>query len=202
MERLVLVCLPASFPLGERLIDALDPIRKEKALRHVKEEDQLRSALAGLLIRRYVGEETIVFNPHGKPSIPGRNSFNVSHGGDYVGIYLAEEEAGLDIEPVSRCSLQIALAAFTEEERKLVKDQRSFAEAWTRKEAISKCLGRGIESPRTTGVTPLDDGRYLYEGETYRVMSLFHDGHEIAMAKRGDGPFPGLEVISPESLLK
>ncbi len=204
MERFLLVSLQASFPYGEALIEALDPVRKEKALRYVKEEDQLRSALAGLLIRRYVGKGEILFGPHGKPYIPGRPFFSVSHGGDYVGILVSDErEVGFDVEAVERCSLSIALAALTPDERKSVHDKESFALAWTLKEAIAKCSGEGIVSPREVGVIPMGDNFYSYQGKKYCCDGYVHDGHAFALARMDQtGPFPKVELLMPTDLLK
>ena len=72
--------------------------RKEKALRYRKEEDQVRSAVASLLMGT-VGElDSLQIAPGGKPFFSDGPFFNVSHGGEFIGIYVADAPVGLDIE--------------------------------------------------------------------------------------------------------
>lgn len=201
MERLILVRLSEAMPLKDSLLASLSGKRKEKALRYVREKDQVRSAVGSLLIRKYVGDGELILGPKGKPSLPGETQFNLSHSGDFVGLYVSEEPVGLDIEEIDRCDLSIVRGAFTPEEALSIHDQESFALAWTRKEAVTKCLGSGIENPTRLGLVALDDGSYQYQGTVYWARSLTIDGHVATMAKATDSRFPEAEFVRTSSLL-
>lgn len=184
------------------LLSTLDEPAKEKALRYRQSSDQVRSALASRLVREKVGEGTIVLGPQGKPSIPGQAPYNISHSFDWVGVCVHDEEVGFDVEQIARCDLSIAKAAFTPEERRFIKDQTSFAQSWTRKEAVAKCLGRGLEQPRSVGATKLGEGIYLYHDDVFYTKEWLNDGYSFTVASRK--PIEEIEVfiVGPDELLR
>ena len=202
MVNVYLVRLSDAIPLREALIDALLGPRKDKALRFLREEDQVRSALGSLLIRHYAGEGDVLLLPKEKPYIENGKPFNLSHAGDYVGIAISDEDVGLDIEDIQRCDVKIASVAFTLEEAKSVSDKESFAYAWTRKEAVAKCLGDGIWRPRESGLKLIENDKYEYEGKTYFVQSQKLTGHIVTVATKKKMPPFVLEIISASKLVK
>ena len=183
MDRLLVVRLSEALPLKEKLLSVVAEPRKEKAMRYVKEADQVRSLVGSCLIERYVGVGRIVLQPHGKPFMPGGPEFSLSHAGDFIGIYISDDVVGLDIESISRCELSLIPAAFTQEEANTITDQATFAFAWTRKEAVTKCLGRGIESPAKNGLSLIRDGIYAYQAQEYAVKSFLFEDHAFALAR-------------------
>ena len=202
MSKVVLMKVDESLPLKEQLFASLDSLSQEKALRYLREEDQVRSALASLFIRKEVGEGLIEKGPYGKPFITGKPFFNISHSYNWVGICVDNEEIGFDIELISRCDLSIAKAAFTKEEQSLIHDQESFAQAWTRKEAIAKCLGRGIEKPSLVGALFLQEHLYSYKEETYYLHEWLEGGYAFCVAKKTPGDAPVPIVIKLSDLLR
>ncbi len=201
MTKVYLVRLSQALSLREALLDSLSGSRKEKALRFLREEDQVRSALGSLLIRRYAGTGDVLVGPKGKPYLERGSFFNLSHAGDFVGIAIADEEVGFDVEDVSRCDLKIVRAAFTAEEANAIHDKMSFAYAWTRKEAVAKCLGDGIWRPRESGLHDLGDGRYEYEDKAYFTRSQELDGHVLTIATQKEAPELLPEIVSASELL-
>ena len=201
MERLLLVRLDDALPLRGHLLDALEAKERERAVRYRREEDQTRFALGRLLISRFVGIGPLEFGDKGKPRLAGKDPFSLSHAGNFVGLYVGETEVGLDVEEISRCHMDIVSGAFTKEEAALVHDQESFAYAWTRKEAVTKCLGSGISHPSELGLSENGEGVYRYLNELYRVSSFAFEGHVISMAKQNEDPFPEPEFVSPSDLI-
>lgn len=195
MERLIFVRLDQATPHREWLFAQIGLEARDKALRYRKAEDQIRSMVASYLIQCYVGEGKLLVASRGKPSIEGKRKFNISHAGNFIGIYVSDEEVGLDIEEVSRCSMEIVGGAFTPIEALGVHDQESFALAWTRKEAVTKCLGTGIENPTSLGLVPEGDA-FLYREKKYHVHSFFLEGHAVSLAKEKQGGFPNLEIVA------
>ena len=201
MTKVVLADVQDGVSKGEALFAALDDVARQKALRYLRKEDQVRSALASLLIRKEVGDGLIRNGPFGKPFIEGKASFNISHSQNWVGICVDNEEIGFDLEWIPRCDLSIARAAFTEEERALIVDQDSFAHAWTRKEAVAKCLGRGIESPSSVGVSSLNEIGCSYKGERYFLAQWDQGEYVFCVAKKTPVTLEPISVVDVASLI-
>ena len=129
--------------------------RKEKIVRYRFEKDQLRSVIAGLLIRRAIGDGEIVFGAHEKPYAKDSGIyFSVSHSGDVVAIAVDENEVGLDVEELpAENRLKIADRFYHPAERAYVHGAqdmpRAFCRIWTRKEAVLKMTGEGISTDLT-----------------------------------------------------
>ena len=202
MGKIVLVEIDFPHASGELLLARLDPQSHAKATRYLREEDQIRSAVASILIRNEVGQGEIHLGSRGKPYIDGKPFFNVSHSGNWVGIYVDNEEIGLDIECISRCDLSIAKAAFTPEETALIFNQMDFALAWTRKEAVGKCLGRGIEDPVHIGLSMLGKNRCAYQGEKYYLQQWVAGDYAFCAAKKENNAFPEPTILRVGDLLK
>jgi len=120
----------------------------------------------------------------GKPLLPPETGlhFNLSHT-DGLALYaVAGAPVGIDVERVRRVpdALGLAQRFFSPREHALLRDvpaeqlQPCFFRAWTRKEAVLKATGRGVQSLDCCEVTFLD-------GEEARVLSL--DGDSTAGAR-------------------
>jgi 4'-phosphopantetheinyl transferase len=92
-------------------------------------------------------------NQWGKPALASGPHFNLSHSGDKILIALsATGPVGIDIEQIKPAPpYEIAPEAFTPEERDLLahtepQDRAEiFYQLWTRKEALVKAIGRGLD---------------------------------------------------------
>ncbi|MDL2253497.1 4'-phosphopantetheinyl transferase superfamily protein [Ruminococcaceae bacterium OttesenSCG-928-I18] len=77
MIKLYLVSIGALGPLAQAMLCLLPPGRREKTMRYIKEEDRLRSAAAGLLLRYAFGtafEEGLTRGDYGKPEAQGKQA--------------------------------------------------------------------------------------------------------------------------------
>ena len=128
--------------------------RQEKIARYRFEKDKLLSLAAGLLIRRAIGENTILLGEHGKPYAESGICFSVSHSGDLAAIAVDDACIGVDVEVLpDENRLKIADRFYHPAERAYVTQAedkcRAFCEIWTRKEAYLKMTGEGISTDLT-----------------------------------------------------
>ena len=147
-------------------LEKVDEKRREKVLRCKNEADQKRSLLAGLLLRYgleaagYSYDEVVIdVTSTGKPYIISDMPihFSISHSGEYVGCVISDEPVGLDIEfsgkPIfsleKRQTLEaMAKKCLSEAEKSIfdssLEKEKLFLVYWTKKEAYSKFLGKGL----------------------------------------------------------
>ena len=178
----------------------LSPSRREKALRYQRGLPRLLSIGAGLLLRRYVGDAPIILSPGGKPRMEGAPCFNLSHSGTLAVLAVAEGEVGADIECVGAVRPAILPRVFTAEERALIgEDGAVFTRLWTRKEAVLKCCGCGIDRAMN-GFSVLGDTVSL-DGVRYFLSTLpYRNAMLSAAVTEGDPRFRVTEVPLGELL--
>ena len=154
----------------------LPEYRREKIGRYRFEKDKLRSLIAGLLIRRAIGDRPLSFGEHEKPYVrDGSLYFSVSHSGDIVAIAVDDKEIGMDVEELpAEDRLKIADRFYHPREREVVhaaeEEARAFCRIWTRKEAYLKMTGEGISADLTafdTTASPLSERLYTVDLDGY-----------------------------------
>lgn len=141
----------------ERLINNLPPQRREKARQFKFALGRKECALAYELLckglrEEYGIEEKPVFRygEHGKPSIIGHEDihFNMSHCKNAVMCYVSDKPVGIDCEAIDRGNESLINYTMNAEERKQINCSASplteFIKFWTKKEAVLKLSGEGI----------------------------------------------------------
>lgn len=196
------VRLSEAMPYEAQLIERIHGLRKDKALRYVKAEDRVRSAVGSLLIQTSMPRSVISLFPHGKPYVENGPCFSLSHGGEFIVYGFAPYDIGVDVEEIDRCDLKLVSRAFTKEEALRVYDKESFAKAWTRKEAIAKCQGDGIVQPTSIGSMFVEEGVYRYLDETYCVGGFEFEGHYVSYAATKPYPAPKWIEVKAKDLLQ
>lgn len=131
------------------LIKELPTERQNKFYSLKKEADQLACLTAGLMIKKYVGTQKILFNDYGKPYIEDGVCFNVSHSKDLVMLVLNETQIGCDIEfRADENFMGLALTSFSKREYAYLKSKQfnkeTFYQIWTLKESYMKYIGKGF----------------------------------------------------------
>lgn len=132
--------------------------------RHVASHAALRRVLGGCL---GVSGATLRFgfNPWGKPRLAdGRIGFNLSHSGPWALVAVATNgEVGVDVETISHPPpLDVAGIAYSQAERSALAGlsgpalTAAFYAIWTRKEALSKGIGRGFSFDFTSFSVSID----------------------------------------------
>jgi 4'-phosphopantetheinyl transferase len=133
---------------------------------------------------------------HGRPRLIGSDlHVSVSHAGDRVVVAACRgAEVGIDVEPVTGLTAaEIAPLALGDDEVPHAVDARTVLTYWTRKEAIVKATGDGIE-------VPLRDVRVSPPGATPRLLGYpGRDGlvAQLLDLRTGDGYVGALAVLVP-----
>lgn len=150
------------------LLEKVNEERKDKVLNLKKTKDRQRSLLAGVLLKQALEKEGLDYSqvkiattPEGKPYLPELPNlhFSLSHSGEYVVCAISDKPVGVDIEGVDRgifapekkekmlslvdkCLCPSEMETFASCPKEEIKEL--FLKYWTRKEAYSKAIGKGI----------------------------------------------------------
>lgn len=138
----------------------LNQQEREQALRYYQLKDQQRyviqHGIIRLMLAQFTGQQpnTLEFNYNAtkKPYLPANACyFNLSHSGDEFLLSIGMQEMGIDLEYINPefAYADIASHYFSREEEAFINNSSNPAEAffllWTRKEALLKACGTGID---------------------------------------------------------
>lgn len=168
----------------------------QRAARYHSDADRYRFICSRVALRNILSHytnirpEDITFytGENKKPGIAGNDNlfYNVSHSGDCVLFAVAGSPVGVDTEAVNKnLDIQdIAASCFSPGEQHAVTGAVEFYKIWTRKEALLKCTGKGIDDDITD--IPALDGRHAVNGLfTGSDKDIYVDSFE---------PFPGYKA--------
>ncbi len=126
----------------------------EKISKMKNDGDKKRSLFAHLLIKKAASEQLlspfseiiVKKDAHGKPYICGKENyfFSVSHSCGAVLFSGDFEKVGVDIELLRKRKVIPTKRFFTENELSRINSDEDFFKVWTRKEAYSKLIGKGL----------------------------------------------------------
>ncbi len=157
--------LPESVDLQliERASAKLPEKMRDEVAHYVQIMDQARSAFGKLLIHRFAGGgadplsslSTWHTDRNGRPSLPGRPPFNLTHSGRLVAIATRQQEnegpVGLDVERIKLIDFELFAPYMTESEWQDIRLSNNscdrFFHFWTAKEAVMKAEGLGFNLP-------------------------------------------------------
>ncbi len=169
------------------LADALKRLsnqRREQTLKYKFEMGQRTCVAAYLLLCQGLKEEYGIMEPpifdfgeHGKPFIVGHPEihFNLSHCKEAAICFVSDRPVGVDVESVRK--INDALLAYTMNEKELEQIRQAedskleFVRLWTKKEALLKLTGHGLNNDLKEVLSRTDiniettessDGRYVY----------------------------------------
>lgn len=173
-----------------RWMDELPQWRREKTLAIKHDTGRRQSLLAYRLLCQGLREQyditeppTFVYGEHGKPYIIKNEKlkneatpyFSLSHCREAVACIIDSRPVGIDIEATDRkVSDGLVRYAMNEEEQaeiaRSTDRERAFFRLWTRKEAVAKLLGTGIQGDRIKDLLHSDRYRIeTHEAERYVV---------------------------------
>jgi 4'-phosphopantetheinyl transferase len=122
--------------------------------------DKIQTSLLGYLLLKeslrrnglHKAIDLIKQSPQGRPSITQNFDFNISHSDQYaVCAFSKEYSIGIDIEKIKPISLEFLRNFFNQDEWAEMQEgensQESFYRLWTKKEAVVKADGRGLNVP-------------------------------------------------------
>ncbi len=180
--------------------ELLAETRLTRLKRYLRFEDQVRCLVAGLMLRCVLGSNSVLdihCSPYGKPYLPYKPFFNLSHSGKKVVLVLDTQEVGVDIELIEPYSEAIAKRVFTKKELDWLHDQendRAFFKLWTGKESIIKATGLGFQlPPESFEIQPTKNRPNLVDGRIWFLTWQELDEHMLCVA--GLYPHKEMEIV-------
>ena len=151
----------------------------------LNDNDKIKT-LSSYLKKKYIGEYHS--NEFGKP-ISSNIKFNISHSGPYIVLVTTNDrEIGVDIEV--KKDISDKLKEYVRHTNESIETNIDFFKLWTKKEAILKCSGKGIDrrlneidTSGTSDIVYLDNKLYRYviiDNNDY-VISIVLEGEENFM---------------------
>ena len=207
----VILYLNEEKPFAEysRLLPLISQERQERIAKMAVNGDKIRSLFAELLIRYEVSEQLgadfnlLEFgkNEFGKPFIIGKNGydFSVSHSARAVAFAGVSSRVGVDIERIRRRKSGLSERFFAENEIKFIEGSETpdeaFFEIWTKKEAYSKMLGKGLAA----GFSLFDvTGNAL----DCKFFTKITNGYAFSVCEEKISALPETEELSEEKFLQ
>ena len=151
----------------EGLLESLPAWRRQQALRFRHEAGRRQCILAYEALRRSLRERYGIaeapdfdYNSHGKPSLRQlpHIHFSLSHCHRAVGCLLDDAPCGLDLETLRPVRDSLVSYTMNEDERcQILSDDTpdlAFLRLWTRKEAVLKLRGTGIDGSMKEVLAP------------------------------------------------
>jgi 4'-phosphopantetheinyl transferase len=158
-----------------RLVNLLQPDEIARANRYLQQKDRTRFIVSRGILRQIIGSYTheaptaVVFKtgPNKKPYVNGaRLKYNVSHTADWVLIAIANADIGVDTETIDPSFGYAAILPdnFSPVEIDFIdQSAENFFLLWTRKEALTKATGQGLDD--NLKYIPCLDGSQLINNE-------------------------------------
>lgn len=149
-----------------RVKEILPAFSVVKAEKYADKADELRSLGAALLVKAFTADSPLLFGENGKPYKDLPPFFNASHTGDVVGIFISDEsEVGFDVQLIRDYNEKLAKYAFSDEEKRLIKDGISFAKLWTMKESAIKLTGEGLKNAKRQAMSGIGENSFIFDGK-------------------------------------
>ena len=127
--------------------------RREQALRYKHTFGQYCCLKSWLMLQDLVEipkyrDIDFRYNEHGKPYWENGPYFSISHCKQGIAVAVDDQPIGIDIEGIRHADEDLIARTMNEEERLRIKELgiREFTRLWTRKEAVVKAQGVGIQS--------------------------------------------------------
>lgn len=176
----------------------ISPQRAEKVKKYRRAEDKKRCIAGGLLLKQFLGDKEIFYNPYGKPYCSEKVFFNLSHSGSYVLLALSDCEVGCDIEKIRYVDTEkTGKIVFCGEEQSQIKSAKSasteFFKLWTKKESLLKCLGDGFHRPAKSVCVCSDI--FEEKGKKYYLKSWIYSDYAVSVCSERNNLPKDIEYI-------
>ena len=183
------------------VLPLLTPDRRRAALRRKGEVSRLQCIGAGLLLRYVFGERIPRHTAAGKPFFPGEKCFSLSHSGMRAVLAADRTEVGTDVQAVTVPRDALMKRVLTAEELRWIQaaGRSGFAFLWSRKEAVLKCLGTGVDRSLAS-FSVLPGERPTLDGQAFSLHTVDLGEYMLSAASGGESAFFTLRELSPEEL--
>lgn len=170
------------------LLSLLQPDEIARANRYMQEKDRTRFIISRAILRQILGKYInqvaadlkFVIGVDKKPYIVGADiKYNVSHSANWVLIAIANTNVGVDTEKINPLFdfSSILEDNFSKAEIDFIGESpQNFFLLWTRKEALTKATGQGLDEnlkymPSLDGLHPAD-ARVLITDKNWQIKSF------------------------------
>lgn len=139
----------------QRMLPLVSAQRREQALRYKHTLGQFCCLKSWLMLKDLMDEgmkelmDEWSYNEHGKPFIrhtPYTIHFSISHCKAGIAVAVDDQPIGIDIEAIRHAEPELIERTMNGQEQQQIRSDRDFTRLWTRKEAVVKAQGTGIES--------------------------------------------------------
>ncbi|QSB29035.1 4'-phosphopantetheinyl transferase superfamily protein [Flavobacterium sp. CLA17] len=181
----------------KRYLDQMPPFIQQKIGRYKNWEDAHTSLLGKLLLIQALQDSGVqktdlsllTYNQYGRPSIPGIIDFNISHSGTLVLCAIATSGTiGIDAEVVKPINKMDFYNCWTPTEVKAIYDDpddyKTFYSHWTKKEAVVKAIGNGLNIPLKDIEINGDLATVAHHGNWYVKEIPFSEKYIVHMAAK------------------
>ena len=170
----------------EKKVKELMPRRFEYCKRFINHDDYLRSMGASILMLKHLpfkNEDKFGKTENGKPYLIDGPEFNYSHSGNKVILALsATEKIGVDVEKIDEENLSFKDQIFPNELEYINEDPiKNFHLLWTKKEALGKLLGYGLNF-KNKDVVINEKDEIVYKNKTIKFISYIKKGYAYSVA--------------------
>ncbi|MBC8757075.1 4'-phosphopantetheinyl transferase superfamily protein [Kordia sp. YSTF-M3] len=144
----------------QRYLDQMPLVIQQKICRYKNWEDAHTSLVGKLLLIQALQDigfpkidlSVLTYNQYGRPSIPGKIDFNISHSKTLVMcVVTTNGSIGIDVEALKPIDKTDFYNCWTPTETKAIytdlEEYNTFYTYWTKKEAVVKAIGNGLNIP-------------------------------------------------------
>ncbi len=182
--------ISANLLFVDNLSSLINTAEKERANRYLQARDRNRfiisRAALRIILARYINQQPSLLQfeaeANKKPYLKNYPvHYNVSHSGDWIVIAIANTPVGIDVEQLVPAFdyRDIVTEYFSPEEAKYISEDQAhsrFFLIWTRKEAITKATGKGLDDdmrfiPALNGECAVESD-LLRSGSNWKVTSF------------------------------
>lgn len=180
--------LPIEVLLNSRFISLKEKLELNK---YNMEEVKKEKAASIYLKNKYIGRYYL--NEFGKP-ISEEVCFNISHSHGLLALVIDKVNIGIDIEKIRNIEKDVIDYISSEKEKEYIKDEVSFYEIWTSKEALVKAEGRGIKEKISLIPSLPLNGVITYKDKTYRNVTRKYQDYILTVSRENIAEYD-IEII-------
>lgn len=160
-----------------------------------KLESVKKEKIASMYLKnKYIG--SYYLNENSKP-LSKEKFFNISHSHGYIALVIDTAPVGIDIEKIRPVDNELKNYISNELERQYIRDEQSFYEIWTNKEALVKANGLGIKQKVNTIIgLPINGVREFLDKAYYNKTIKYLD-YVISVSREGNDDY-SLELIDED----
>ena len=165
----------------------ISPKERKIIAKKYSNETAKKEAIASTYFKnKYIGDYHL--DDNNKP-VSDNTFFNVSHSKGFVIFAKDDVKIGIDVEKIREQKERLKGYIFSSEENEYIKDDYSFYELWTNKEALVKAYGLGIvEKVKDIPSLPINDVK-VYRGIHYLTKTIRFGDYVITVARESQDDY-------------